>query len=210
MVFSSMTSSVFANQTITGRVDIADIKGQPTDDFSGVVVFVDGASVALSKQTEPPKISHKNSQFSPHILPVSIGDEVDFLNDDNIYHNAFSLSKTKPFDLGIYPTGTSKKITFSKAGLVKLYCHLHPNMVSNILVLNNRLFAVTNEQGFFKIDNVPLGTYELRAWHELSEELSQTVTIKPKQDITTNFRLVATKKRLQHKNKFGKPYRDKY
>ncbi len=128
------------SNTIKGVVTITDLDGNPHSDHSDAVVFIDGLpSQSKSQQSNEiaPLISHKGRQFSPRVLPIVKGGKVDFYNDDDIFHNVFSLSRVKPFDLGIYPTGTSKIVEFEHTGLVKLYCNIHPDMVSNRVMIES-------------------------------------------------------------------------
>jgi len=198
--------------TASGVVRVFDHNGDELEDRSDVVVFVDGLSDTASYRSasKPPQVSHKDRQFSPSVLPLARGTTVDFFNDDNIFHNVFSLSKSKSFDLGIYPEGTSKLVTFSEPGLVKIHCNIHPKMTSTILVLNNSLFATTGPDGRFEIDGVPDGQATLRVWSEFSDELSRTVFLTGGGRFEESFDVQQTKRFVQHKNKFGKRYREKY
>lgn len=198
--------------TIDGTITILDFDGNEMTDHSNVVIFIDGitANPTTHSQQIIPKISHQGRKFSPHVLPIGKGDTVDFFNDDRIFHNVFSLSKAKTFDLGIYPHGASKLVTFKQSGLVKLYCNIHPKMVGNILVLNNKWFAKSAEDGYFSIKNIPDGEFTLRLWYEFSKGFSQPISFYGGKNISKNLTLRVTKKPRSHKNKFGKPYRKKY
>lgn len=197
---------------IQGTVTILDQGGNEIKDRSNVVIFIDGIATnqLTQDQQNTPKMSHQGRQFSPRVLPIVKEGTVDFFNDDSIYHNVFSLSKAKSFDLGIYPQGTSKLVTFNQPGLIKIYCNMHPKMVSNILVLNNPLFAKTDDDGTFTIHNIPDGKFTLRLWYEFSDGLSQQISLQGGQQLTKNLVLKVTKKVRSHKNKFGKSYREKY
>ncbi len=201
-----------ALNTITGTVRVFDRDGNEQVDHSGVVVFVDGlnGSVVAEPSPEPPQISHKGRQFWPKVLPLVRGATVDFYNDDTIYHNVFSLSKPKTFDLGIYPEGTSKLVTFDEPGLVKIYCNIHPKMVSTILVLNNDLFATSGRDGTFRISGVPNGEATLRVWSEFSEEQNRVLTLGSNEIAEQSFDVHETKRFVQHRDKFGGRYREKY
>lgn len=197
---------------ISGQVNIVDRDGNDIADKSNVVIFVDGLSekIIATSAKDPYLMSHKNRRFSPRVLPMVEGETLDFLNDDNIFHNVFSLSKTKPFDLGIYAEGESKLVTFPQQGLVKIYCNIHPDMISNILVLSNPYFAKTGADGTYEINNVPDGKFTLRVWHEFSDEIRREVSIGGGNRQVESFSIVAKKKIRQHKNKFGKAYKKKY
>ena len=118
-----------------------------------------------------------NETFVPHILAVRVGTVVDFPNDDRIYHNVFSLSKAKRFDLGRYAKGQSKSIVFDEPGIVRVFCDIHSHMSAFILVFSHRFFAVTDDQGRYRIDRVPPGTYTLVAWYEGVVRQTRPVTV---------------------------------
>ncbi len=198
--------------TIDGNLTILGFDGNEKTDHSNAVIFIDGIVAGSVSQLhqDPPKISHLGRKFAPHVLPLLKGGTVDFFNDDRIFHNVFSLSKAKTFDLGIYPQGTSKLVSFERTGLIKIYCNIHPKMVSNILVLNNPFFTKTDTDGSFTIENIPDGTYTLRIWHEFSVAMNLPVSFQDGQIVTQNLTITETKKVRSHKNKFGKPYKTKY
>ena len=89
-----------------------------------------------------------------------------FPNNDRTYHNVFSLSKTRSFDLGRYAAGHSKSVRFDRPGIVRVFCDIHSHMSAFILVFAHRYFAVTDDDGAYHIDNVPPGTYTVVAWNE--------------------------------------------
>ena len=83
----------------------------------------------------------------PHVLPVYRGATVDFPNDDDVFHNVFSLSSAKTFDLGRFPQGIVQGDVFDKGGAVQVFCHIHSDMSAVVLVLENPYFAVPSEAG---------------------------------------------------------------
>ncbi len=125
--------------------------------------------------------------FVPHVLPILAGSTVEFPNSDPVYHNVFSFSKTKTFDLGRYPTGRTKAVTFNKPGLVKVYCDMHSQMNAFILVLANPYFTLTDEQGNYWIRDIPAGTYKVKAWFARLPEKTATVTIRAGETATLDF-----------------------
>jgi plastocyanin len=125
-----------------------------------------------------PVLDQKDLMFHPQVLPILVGTMVDFPNRDNLFHNVFSYSQPKEFDLGRYPTGESRSIRFDRPGVVRVYCDIHSHMNATILILENHYFAVPDDQGSFSIKNVPSGTYTVKFWCGRELAGSQTVTIK--------------------------------
>jgi plastocyanin len=137
------------------------------------VVYVEGnagsagllATNVVAVETK--KVAQQGAVFLPHVLPVMAGTTIEWPNDDDIYHNVFSMSDAKRFDLGLYKGNPrDKRVTFDKPGRVDVFCSIHENMHCIILVLENPYFAATDEGGHYRISDVPPGTYKLRAWHE--------------------------------------------
>lgn len=113
------------------------------------------------------RMDQRHESFVPHVLAIIAGTTVDFPNDDPTYHNVFSLSKPRPFDLGRYTAGHSKSVRFDRPGIVRVFCDIHSHMSAFILVFAHRFFAVTDEEGRYHIDGVPPGTYTLVVWNEM-------------------------------------------
>lgn len=139
------------------------------------VVYLEGSvkSRPLTRAT----VDQRNKMFMPHVSVVTQGTLVRFPNDDTVFHNVFAYFQAKKFDLGMYPRGATKTVTFDKPGLVVLLCNVHSDMSAYIMVVDTPYYAVTDKQGRYCIPNVPSGTYMLHAWHESGAELTQTVTV---------------------------------
>ena len=112
------------------------------------------------------RINPINEQFVPRVLAITTGTTVDFPNSDRIYHNVFSLSKPRTFDLGRYAAGMSRAVRFDRPGIVRVFCEIHSHMSAWVLVFNHPFFAATDDEGRYSIPNVPPGTYSLAVWHE--------------------------------------------
>jgi hypothetical protein len=134
--------------------------------FANVVLFLEAVPGGRPLPRGTPEMRQLGERFMPHILPVIAGSTVRFPNDDPIYHNVFSLSRARTFDLGRYARGSWKDIVFPSAGLVQVFCHIHADMSGYILVLDNPYFVQPDENGQFSLDGVPPGEYRLIAWHE--------------------------------------------
>ncbi len=116
---------------------------------SQVVIYLEGPRPANVDPVGPAefKIQQLNRRFSPDLLVVPVGSKVSFPNMDPIFHNIFSLSKPRPFDLGSYDKGETREVTFPKPGIVDIYCRLHPNMAAAVVVTPNRWYPGPIEQG---------------------------------------------------------------
>jgi plastocyanin len=123
------------------------------------------------------RMDQRNEAFVPHVLAITVGTTVDFPNNDQTFHNVFSLSKTQPFDLGRYASGKSKSVRFDQPGIVRVFCDIHSHMNAFILVFAHRFFSVTDEAGRYRIDDVPPGTYTVVVWSEAVPRQSRTVTM---------------------------------
>jgi plastocyanin len=137
-----------------------------TPDRRRSVVYLETAPQGAFEDHDRPHASldQKNEAFFPYVLAISVGTTVDFPNRDRTYHNVFSLSKPQRFDLGRYAAGQSKSVRFDRPGVVRVFCDIHSHMSAFILVFAHRFFAITDEAGAYRIDNVPPGTYNLVVW----------------------------------------------
>jgi plastocyanin len=163
------------------RVSVADLAMSaahaPPDRRS--VVYLDPAPrAAFDVREEPrPRMDQRNETFEPHVLAIVAGTTVDFPNNDRTYHNVFSLSKTRTFDLGRYAVGRSKSIRFDRPGIVRVFCDIHSHMSAFILVFAHRYFSVADTDGSYRLENVPPGTYTVVAWNESAALESRRVVV---------------------------------
>jgi plastocyanin len=111
-------------------------------------------------------IRQRNESFTPRVVAVTVGSEVEFPNDDPIYHNVFSLSRAKNFNLGRYPRGDTRRVRFDRTGVVKVFCEIHSHMSATVMVFDHPWFAVPDEDGRFELPAVPAGDRQITAWHE--------------------------------------------
>jgi len=143
------------------------------------VVYLDSAPRRAFEQVEPGRavLDQRDERFIPHVLAITTGTVVDFPNSDRIYHNVFSLSKPRPFDLGRYAVGRSKRVRFDRPGVVRVFCDIHSHMNAFILVFSHPFFSLSDTDGRYRIDNVPPGTYSLIAWNEGVSSEPRQVTV---------------------------------
>jgi plastocyanin len=140
---------------------------ESTSEFDRMVVILEGGSLP-SKPPVKAVLEQRNMRFEPEIVIVPVGSTVEFPNDDPIFHNVFSLSRTQPFDLGFYPQGQSRAVKFNHDGVVQVYCHIHANMYAAIVVTASPWYAKPDADGGFSWKNVPAGHYRLVAWHKIA------------------------------------------
>ncbi len=122
-------------------------------------------------------MDQRNETFVPHVLAIMTGTTVDFPNSDKFYHNVFSLSKTRQFDLGRYAAGNSRPVRFDRAGIVRVFCDIHSHMNAYIIVFSHPFFAMTDNEGRYRIENVPPGTYGVIAWNEGTSSETRPITV---------------------------------
>jgi plastocyanin len=193
--------------TIRGRVDVrrestppptrpnlAEIgPGAPVPaiDRRRSVVYLEAAPQGAFEEPERARVvlDQRNQTFVPHVLAVTTGTTVDFLNSDRTYHNVFSLSKAKRFDLGRYPRSQTRSVRFDRPGVVRVFCDIHSHMSAFILVFAHRYFAVTEPDGTYRIDRVPAGSYSLVAWNEGQERETRPVDVPAGGSVEADFTL---------------------
>ena len=124
-------------------------------------------------------IEQRNKTFAPHVMAIPVGSTVAFPNFDQIYHNVFSLSKVKPFDLGMYKNGETKEMKFDKPGVVRLGCNLHASMSAYLIVVDAPHYAVVDADGSYTFNTLAPGKYKVQAWNERSgDPTTSTVEVK--------------------------------
>ena len=183
-----------APATLRGRVDVRSLSyslaprpsasepGRPSIDRLArqiaVVYFQIAPSGAFEQSDERrPMMDQRNETFVPHVLAIHTGTTVEFPNSDQIFHNVFSLSKTRRFDLGRYAAGRSKSVLFDSPGIVRVFCDIHSHMNAYILVFAHRYFATTDEDGRYRIDQIPPGNYSVTAWYEGSDRETRPIVM---------------------------------
>ena len=175
-----------------GTVPLRNQPAAPVNEVENVVVYLDDnipdAGEALSKPRAPaglqPAVRQLNEMFIPHVLPIIVGTIVQFPNEDPFFHNVFSLSGAKSFDLGRYPKSQTRSVRFNRPGIVKIFCHIHSHMNAVILVFGHPHFCVPEAKGSFNIDDIPPGRHTLVVWHERLKPYRQVINIAPGTHLT--------------------------
>jgi len=193
----------FGAATITGRVALPTARNRPVLNQryeivtkSGVLATNPPLAVVYLAGTFPPpasppvaQVEQKDLMFQPALLPVQAGTIVEFPNLDDTYHNIFSYSTPKRFDLGRYrpdekPVPSQK---FDTPGLVTLRCDIHDHMRGLILVLETPHFVVTDAEGHFRLEGLPAGHFTLMAWLDSKTVLSRPVELTDGGTLTVDF-----------------------
>jgi plastocyanin len=155
------TQSAIVKGTIT-------IAGKATSD---VVVSIEGVrpesfkSQLASLKSKKAVIDQREQKFIPTTLAVVVGTRVEFPNNDKVWHNVYSTGGVKNFDLGLYPSGQSRSVTFDTPGVARILCNAHPNMEAFIVVKEHPFFSTADNRGNYRIDGIPLGSYRVTVWH---------------------------------------------
>lgn len=203
-----LTAGAAGAGEITGQATVLNKDGQALPRFDHAVVYIEG--IETPPPAEPAVLDQKNKEFVPRLLPVVKGQEIRFLNSDKVQHNVFSPHEQEPFDLGLYPAGESRSVRLNALRRHKVYCNLHKSMVADILVLPNRYFSLTDENGRYRIQGLPEGDYVLRVWHIFGAADQKPVRI-GKQALTVDFTVrsaQSTQEILEHPDKTGREYSD--
>ncbi len=158
----------------------------PASELRNVVVYLKDAPHVRVAPAHA-EIRQVNETFAPRAVAVTVGSEVSFPNGDPFYHNVFSLSRPRTFDLGRYPTGQTRTVRFDKPGLVKVFCQIHSHMSASVMVFDHPWFIVPDADGRFELDDLPAGTQRLVAWHERLGETTVTVRLDANRIATVEF-----------------------
>lgn len=153
------------------------------------------------------EIRQQGKEFKPRVLAVPVGSTVDFPNHDRVFHNVFSLSAPKQFDLGLYRKGRSRSELFDRSGLIQVYCNIHPHMTAYLWVIDSEIFGVTSAEGKLVLDNLPPGRWSIEGWHDQGGRWSRAVDVSSGRRAELSVELdVSSWRPVPHKNKHGKDY----
>lgn len=178
-------------QAASVQVDLTDAAGKPLAD---AVVFLESAEARrLVKPQAGVEMAQEKRQFVPVAMVIPVGTEVLFPNRDTVRHHVYSFSPAKKFELKLYTGTPSKPVLFDQAGVVVLGCNIHDQMAGWILVVETPYYASSPATGKAQIDNVPAGTYKLRAWHNRlpvgAPALEQALTVPATGTASTSVRM---------------------
>lgn len=145
------------------------------------VVYLEGTFApndAPAVSVSPAQMTQKNFAFAPDLVAVHVGGAVQFPNLDDMYHNVFSYSKAKRFDLGRFRKDEKPaSVVFDKPGVVTVHCEIHDRMRGIILVLTSPHFVKTDPAGRYRLEHLPAGHYSLKAWINEADVRSHDVDL---------------------------------
>ncbi|HEY6888965.1 MAG TPA: plastocyanin/azurin family copper-binding protein [Solirubrobacter sp.] len=167
--------------TIKGKVDAT-----PPKYLEDTVVYLKEVPGTYPKKTHA--YDQKGMRFIPHVMTVTVGDTVDFLNGDNLVHNVYS-SDNEGYNLGSFKQGEKRTYTFEKQGVYGQLCSIHPEMQGYIFVGQNPYASAVDKQGAFEIKNVPAGSYKLAVWNSHLKAADKPVTVAAGKVVEESFSL---------------------
>ncbi len=178
---SAAAPALAAGGTITGKVEAT-----PPKYLEDTVVYLKSVPGTFPKKTE--KMDQKGMKFVPHVLTVTKGDTVDFLNHDNVAHNVYSPDN-EGYNLGTFKQNETRSHTFEKTGTYTQLCSIHPEMLGYIFVGQNPYAAAVDAKGHYAIKDVPPGTYQLEVWNAKLKAPAKSVTVAAGQSVTADLSL---------------------
>jgi hypothetical protein len=211
MVIALNSSLIAQDGNIRGKVNVLHLSKDTSDSSDVVLWLTRRGSSGLVSPAPTARLLQKNKQFSPHVLAITVGTQVEFPNQDPFFHDVFSIYRGKPFDLGLYESGTTRTIKFSQPGVSFIFCNIHPQMSAAVIALTTPYFAVTSGDGSFHVDHIPIGSYELDIWYEHSSEselnsLSRDLDVKADSNELPTISIHSSASNHDHLNKYGEPY----
>lgn len=163
LAFTAAAARLAAGEVL---VIVKDTKGQPvTDAVVSLVPLAAPTPDALKPPSEPVAIVQRGQEFDPYVTVIAVGTRVSFPNQDNIRHQVYSLSKTKPFEIPLYGPGAEQTVLFDRPGIVALGCNIHDWMSAYLVVVDTPHYKKTAADGLARLAGLPAGRYRLDVWH---------------------------------------------
>lgn len=149
----------------------------PANELANVVLYLEPTRDVPAPSPVRAQLEQRDERFQPRVLVVPVHSVVDFPNRDRVFHNVFSLSRTKTFDLGRYPRDESKSVRLDRPGVVRVFCHIHADMSASIVVVDGPAFTMPDSGGHYALEGLPPGDYTLVGWHERSEPVRRSIHV---------------------------------
>jgi plastocyanin len=173
----ALAGTVEGNVRMSGR----------TVDLSNFVISIEDIEGPFPAPKDGAVMDQKELRFVPHVLVIQAGTTVEFPNSDPVWHNVFSISVAKRFNLGLYRRGSIRRIRFDQPGVVGLLCNVHLEMSAYIVVVKNPYFARTGFDGTYRIDNIPAGRHRVRCWHQRFPAQERAVQVSETGSVRVDF-----------------------
>lgn len=151
-----------------------------------VYVIVSGRSAVIGPDAV---VRQRDRAIAPAVMAIQKGTRINFPNDDDVFHNLFSLSGPRPFNLGRYAPGKSRSVRFETAGVVRIFCDIHSDMSATVVVLDTPYHARPDENGRYLIRGVPEGRHTLVAWHETTGAITSQIVVPPRGVVRADIRV---------------------
>ncbi len=206
-----------AAAVLTGSISVTPSeksRGHNPVTSAGVVVWLEAEDhrpiTAVAQRAV--RMTQHHKQFVPHLLAIALGTTVEFPNLDPIFHNAFSNIDGQPFDIGLYPPGTTRRVLFRRPGVVRIFCNIHQSMNAVIVVAPTPWIAVSDRDGSFSMEGVEPGRYTLHVFHERATQqtldaLTREIEIQSGAVKIPTIQVSETGYiEMPHKNKYGQEY----
>jgi plastocyanin len=215
VAFLALTLPVAAS-VVTGSVSVTPeetARGRSLPTNAGVAVWLEAED--RKSQGDAPhvvRMLQHGKQFVPHLLAIPVGTTVEFPNLDPIFHNAFSNIDGQPFDVGLYPPGTTRRVLFRRAGVVRLFCNIHQSMSAVIVVAPTPWIAISDRNGSFSLKGVEPGRYTIhffqeRATQQTLDALTRKIEVPAGTMTLPSIQVSETGYiEMPHKNKYGQDY----
>ena len=111
------------------------------------------------------RVAQQNIQFSPFMLVVPVGADVQFPNLDKVRHHVYSFSPGNKFEIKLYGHEENRTAKMSTPGVVAIGCNIHDKMVSFIRVVDTAYAGKTDANGVVTVRDVPAGAVTAKVWH---------------------------------------------
>lgn len=212
VLFLALTNILPAQDaTLRGKVDVIHHSRRQSGSADVVVWLTPVRPSQAATPASPARLVQRNKRFSPHVVAIRVGTEIEFPNQDPFFHDVFSIYRGKPFDLGLYESGAVRKVRFSQPGVSYIFCNIHPEMSAAVIALPTPYFAVTAQDGSFQVAHLPVGRYKLELWYELAAEaelasLAREVEVTAGDNAPAAITLNSSDLAIEHLNKYGQQY----
>ena len=212
LLLSLVLQGFAAGQDITlrGHVNVMHHSKNKSGSANVVVWLTPTFSQDSAPLIAPVRLIQKDKRFFPHVVAVRVGTEIEFPNQDPFFHDVFSIYHGKPFDLGLYESGTSRKVRFSRLGVSYIFCNIHPEMSAVVMAVPSAYFSVTSEDGNFRIGHLTKGRYKMSFWYEMSspselDSLTRDLEI-DSDPVPVQVEVHSSDIPAAHMNKYGEEY----